>query len=238
MLLLSPEELHPLNRWMNNYISAGPEGSVGDALVQVQLKTSVPGEYREAKLTKGKKEKRFGSNVQDGQFKTYSNKGEGARVLDSNWASRRRFKTARGWVYQDLRPADRRMTAVMAGLPQYSWRTQVATTNRAVTPGFLFPIPAGGLLEEPANLQMRGGLFPSVVATGGGGRVLAGPSAVGVGDTGSQKINYKYAEIGTTGKYAQSAVAGQTVDAGKVATDAGMGGNYYYNPVIKGTAVK
>lgn len=224
MLLLSPEEQHPLNRWMNDYISAGPVGSIGDVLTQIQLKTTVPGEYREAKLTKGKKEKRFGSNLQDGQHETYSNKGEGARVSDARWQSRRRFKTARGWLYQDLRPEDRKMTAVMAGIPQYTWRTKVATTNRAVTPGFLFPIPAGGLLEEPANLQMRGGLFPSVVSSAGGGRTPYGESAVGVGDTASQKLN-----LDAKGKV----VAKQTVAAGKIAVNAGLGGNYYYNPPPK-----
>lgn len=228
MLLLSPEELHPLNRWMNNYISAGPVGSVGDALVQTQLKSTLPGDYREAKLTQGKKEIRLGSNVQDGDHESWSDKGLGARVENSRWQSRRRFKTARGWVYQDLRPTDRKMTAVMAGVPQYTWRTTVATTNRAVTPGFLFPIPEGGLLEEPANLQMRGGLFPSVVASAGGGRTPYGESAVGVGDTASQKLT-----LDAQGKV----VAGQTVAAGKVGVNAGIGGNYYYNPLPTPRAV-
>jgi hypothetical protein len=82
----------------------------------------------------------------------------------------RSFKVNHGWKYQDLRAVDRSETTILAALPQYSWRTKVATTNRAYTQGELFSIPGGGLIDPPAGGLMRGGLFPSVVAS------VSGPS--------------------------------------------------------------
>ena len=172
-----------LNQWNNDYISPGPVGSVGDTLLAVQLKTSFPGDLRYDKLTKGAKECRFGSNVTDGYWTSFATGAGPAKVKDNIWSGDRSDKTSHGWIYQDLRAVDRSETAVLAATPQYSWRTKVATTNRAATPGTLFPIPAGGMIEPPVGGMMRGGMFPAVVATEAGTRPaqLSAPPAVGIG---------------------------------------------------------
>jgi len=170
MSVISQSAYRPLNRWNNDYISPGAVGSVGDALMAVQLKSTLPGDYREASYTKGNKECRFGSNVTDGFWTSYSTGAGPATVYDEAFEGYRDDKTAVGWEYQDLRATDRSETAILQATPQYTWRTKVAEVYRAQTPCGLFAIPKGGMIEPPKNGLTRGGMYPSVVASDAGAR--------------------------------------------------------------------
>jgi hypothetical protein len=152
----------PLNNWMSDYISPGRVGSVGDVNLQVELKKSMPGmPKRFQPWTSSKYEQRLGSNVQDGQMHSYDSGGAMARVIDENWNTRRSFKTSRGWIYQDLRAADRTIVPVFGQAPQYSWLNSVANVYNAKTNGNKFlPLP-GGYSPAPGDIP-RGGLVPRI----------------------------------------------------------------------------
>jgi hypothetical protein len=140
----------------------GIVGSVGDALVSVRLKQSAPDmKMRYDKAFSGKNEMKSGSNVQDGDTKSYSSKGESARVYDSNWQNKK-FKTSHGWIYQDLRAPDKTLTEVMGSTGRYDWYNRVANTYQAKITGDMFlPLPNG---YQPSGIP-RGGQVPRIVAT-------------------------------------------------------------------------
>jgi hypothetical protein len=150
----------PLNNWMDNYISPGRVGSVGDTHLRVRLKQSNPEmSERFYPWTDGKYESRLGSNVQDGLEYGYDNSGLMARVIDENWNTRRTFKTSHGWMYQDMRAPDRRVEPFVGAAPQYSWLNQVATIYNAKSTGNKF-MPAPGAYAPEAGAVPRGGLIP------------------------------------------------------------------------------
>ena len=152
----------PLDSWLNNYISPGRVGSVGDVNLQVELKRSNPDmPNRYYNWTTGKYEQRLGSNVQDGQEYSYDSGGLMARVIDENWNTNKTFKTAQGWYYQDLRPVDRTIEPVLGGMPQYSWLNSQAVVFNAKSTGNKFlPLP-NGYAPGPED-QPRGGLIPRI----------------------------------------------------------------------------
>ena len=161
----------PLNRWDHDSMRPGPVGSTGDALMQTRLKTSMHGmPMRWYEPTAHERECRLGSNVSDGQERSYTSGGACAAVHDSNWGYRQTFKTQRGWVHEDIRAPDRATQEMMGGLPQYSWHNTLATVHHARVSGDNFlPLPGGyGLApgEDP-----RGGSAPRVTDR-------TGPSAV------------------------------------------------------------
>lgn len=149
----------PLHAFDNDAIRPGPVGSVGDVLGSIRLKHSAP----ELPIRKQKLPKTDGSNVQDGQYKSFTSKGQNARVYDSNWQSGRAFKTSHGWVIDDLRAEDRLHEPFLGNAPQYSWKNKVATVYRARTTGDLFlPLP-GGYNPSPGEIE-RGTIVPEIVA--------------------------------------------------------------------------
>lgn len=152
------------DRYFKNTLimSPGIVGSVGDALVSVRLKQSAPDmKLRYDKAFSGKNEMKNGSNVQDGDMRSFTSKGESARVYDSNWQNKK-FKTAHGWVYQDLRAPDKTLTEVMGSTGRYDWYNRVANTYQAKITGDMFlPLPNG---FQPAGVP-RGGQVPRIVAT-------------------------------------------------------------------------
>jgi hypothetical protein len=158
-LSLSISAIRPLNRWDYSSICPGPQGSVGDALPQERYKSSMPGDFRWNPNMHGRNESKYGSNVRDGFMRSYTSGGGPSRTLDSNWQSGRSFRTNHGWYMQDLRAPDKRIEPVMGSLPQYDWRNKIATVNRAMTTGDMFPIPRGGVLQAPTG-PPRGGMFP------------------------------------------------------------------------------
>lgn len=140
------------------YISPGAVGSVGDVLGQVRYKHSAPElEIRWDPEFAGKKENRVGSNVGDGQHKSYTSLGGGARVYDSNWESGRHFRVQEGWIVQNLRPEDSLVEPYVGSTGDYSWRNKLATVYEARRTGDQFlPLP-GPYIQSPGEIN-RGGL--------------------------------------------------------------------------------
>jgi hypothetical protein len=171
--MLSVSARRQLDNWNNNSIRPGAVGSVGDTLTAVQLKSSLPGDYREAPWTKGKKEERYGSNVQDGDISSWDTGFTQGRVMDGFFGGERdSIFTQRGWVFQNIKPEDMSHDSIMGSLPQYAWRNQVATINNAAKTGEKFARLPGGYQPDP-NAVPRGGQKPGVVA--GEGKVVKDP---------------------------------------------------------------
>lgn len=154
----------PLNIWDKNSIRPGPVGGVGDCLISVRLKQSAPDlnpRYEERYY--GKNEKYYGANVSDGRSAGFTSGGGVAKTLQKPLGYRRGFKTAVGWVHEDLRPVDRAMTSLSGSVGQYGWNTKVARVVRAKTTGDNFlPLPQGYQLD-PGEIP-RGSQIPIIVA--------------------------------------------------------------------------
>jgi hypothetical protein len=196
--MLSLTARRPLNQWQNDSIRPGPVGSVGDANVNVTFKSSLPGDYREAPYTKGSKEERYGSNVQDGQKKSWDTNGEGARLYDNFFGGGRdSITTQRGWLFQNLKPEDMFVEPVMGSLPQYAWRNQVATINNAATTGEKFASLPNGY-QPLAGAVPRGGAQPGVVAVEGSQMNIQGRSmpvgglSINSGSTSSENNGWQF----------------------------------------------
>ncbi len=187
-LSLSINAIRPLNRWDHSSIRPGVVGSVGDVNLTPRLKSTFPGDFRWDMSMYGDKESEFGTSVNNGTHTSFVSGGGPAKTIDSNWGGRRRFETAHGWRYQDMRAPDKRVEPVMGATPQYGWRNRIATVNRARTTGDLFPIPAGGILQGPNGVS-RGGQYPRVTD------VVAGDTTPGFtnisSSSGSSNPNYK-----------------------------------------------
>jgi hypothetical protein len=146
----------------------GPVGSVGDVNINARIKQSYP-DMTPAYLTEtaGKNGQYFGSNVQNGQHRSWDNKGGPARLIDSNWGGRRNFQTAIGWIHQDLRDPDRRVEPYVGATPGYSWNNRIATCYNAKHHGDKFlPLP-GGYALSPGEIT-RGGAYPQITDVAGG----------------------------------------------------------------------
>jgi len=151
------------NQWMNDYISPGRVGSVGEVNLQVKLKKSLPDQpQRFVKWTSGKKESLFGSNVQDGQMKSYDNGGMMARVIDEIWDGNPTFKTNVGWIHQDLRAPDRSIEPYLGATPQYNWLNRIASVVNSKSTGSKFlPLP-GEYKPSPGSVP-RGSAIPESI---------------------------------------------------------------------------
>lgn len=157
--MLSITARKPLNRWDYDSIRPGIVGSVGDVNMTPRLKSSLPGDFRWEAGMAGNNESRFGTKVTDGDVS--QNFGMPARNQDSNWGYRDSFRTARGWIHQDMRVADRRIEPVLGSLPSYSWNNKIAQVVHANEHGKLFEVPPGGIMGGQHGIP-RGGNFPRV----------------------------------------------------------------------------
>lgn len=156
---MSIAAVRPLHAFDNDSIRPGPVGSVGDVLGTIRLKHSTP----DLPIRKDTLSLTVGSNVEDGEFKSYTSKGGQARVNDSNWQSGRQFKTSHGWVIEDLRAEDRLHEPLMGSGPQYSWRNKIATNYNAMRTGEQFlPLP-GGYNPSPGEIS-RGAIVPEITS--------------------------------------------------------------------------
>ena len=167
---LTPIEL-PFNLWNKTRITAGPVGSTGEANLQVRLKQSAPDlNPRYAPWCSGEAEKYLGSNVQDGRARSFSSGGYNARVYSRPMGYRQGFKSQQGWIHEDLRALPRKMEPIQQDMPQFSWKSQVASVQRAKTTGQQFlPLPGGYELYG----QPRGSQIPRIVEQSSGtGTVL------------------------------------------------------------------
>jgi hypothetical protein len=178
--MLSIEAVRPLNRWDHASIRPGPVGKVGDVLVTPRLKHSAPDlPLRYDPSFSGKKAKRLGSNVSNGQAVGYTSGGGPARTFDTNWGGRRDFKTSRGWIHQDTRIADRTITPLVGTTPDYSWNNKLARTYMALSTGDKF-MNLPGPYQLGAGDVPRGGSTPRTVLTQNTGeRAYAADPSVG-----------------------------------------------------------
>jgi len=164
----------PTDQWLNNYISPGRIGNLGDVNLQVKLRKSMPDlPQRFSPWTAGYNEEVLGSNVQDGQMKSFDSGGLMARVIDRNWDQCTAFKVNNGWIYQDLRVPDKRIEPYLGATPQYGWLNQVASIYNAKTTGNKFLPAPGNYAAQPGDVP-RGGALPKVYNTGDAVNVPSG----------------------------------------------------------------
>lgn len=155
-----------LNQWDHQSIRPGPVGSVGDTLGQVRFKHSFPDQgIRLDPEYKNNKQNRLGSNVSDGDYKSFTTGGRGDPVVwDEPWHGSRAHKISHGLIFQDLRATDRLHEPYVGALPQYSWQNKLATVYNAKRTGNLFlPLP-GPYRLSPGELP-RGGQVPQRTTT-------------------------------------------------------------------------
>jgi len=138
------------------YMSPGVVGSVGDVNMQTRFAQSTPAlPMRFDPLFAFEREKRLGSNVQNGELPSYSSGGGPARGIDVKWYGNRDVKTAVGWRYQDIRATDRTIQPTVGPAPDFSWTNKLATLYRAQHQGTNFlPLPGGYQMAQgdvPAN---------------------------------------------------------------------------------------
>ena len=151
----------PLNIWDKNSIRPGPVASVGDTLTQIRLKQSAPDlNPRYAQWSSDEFMKFHGTNVQDGRKKNFMTGGDTAKTVRKNLPFKPGFKTQQGWIHQDIVPTDRTRNTKMGGLPQFGWKSQVASVLRAKVSGESFlPVPQG---YKSQGLP-RGGQYPRII---------------------------------------------------------------------------
>ena len=150
------------NPFNHEFIRPGVVGSVGDVLGQIRVRQSEPNmPFAWDPIFSGADEPFRGSNVQNGTVGSWTSGGRGARTFDSNWSTNRSFKTAVGWVHQDISAPDKLVTPVFQAQPSYSWVNKVATVKKALVSGQNFlPLP-GGYQPAPGSLP-RGGQVPRI----------------------------------------------------------------------------
>lgn len=160
-LILDPSS-PPLNKWNKSYISPGLVGSVGDVLISTKLKQSAPDmEPRYEYWNTGLNTIFYGSNVQDGYSESFTSNGMGSKTVSRPIYRYTGYKTNVGWRHQDIVPTDNYREAKQAALPQFGWKSQVASILRTKHTGEMFtPLPGG---YGPSS-QTRGTQHPTVVS--------------------------------------------------------------------------
>ncbi len=173
-----------LNNWDKNSIRPGPVGSVGDVNNSVRLKHSAPDlPLRYAKQFSGKNEERTGSNVSDGMWYGYSSGGMAARTIEEPMGYRPGFKTAVGWIIEDVRQLDTTREPKLGSLGNFKWESEIAQVKRAKVTGDLFlPLPGGYSKGLLGNDIPRGSQIPIIRAESEGLGVPLPAAAVKVTD--------------------------------------------------------
>jgi len=143
-------------------ISPGVVGPVGDVNMITRLAQSAPEMPMRFDSDMMMNESKYGSNVQDGNTKSFDSHGGSARLVDKKWTGQRDFKIQHGWKYQDIRAPDRSVQPLNVGTPGYGWYNRLATVYKAHVSGDKF-LPLPGKYESQG--VPRGGTVPRVVAT-------------------------------------------------------------------------
>jgi hypothetical protein len=153
----------PLNVWDKYSLRPGAVGSVGDCLIGVRLKQSAPDlNPRYEVVFSGKNEVYYGSNVSDGRHAGFTSGGGVAKTMRKPLGYRQGFKTAVGWVHQDIAPVDRTRQPFQSSLGQFGWKTTMSNIYKAKTTGDMFlPLPGGYAPKE--GLVTRGSVVPRIV---------------------------------------------------------------------------
>lgn len=138
-------------------ISPGVVGSVGDVNIVPRLAqsaTDLPMRFDSQVL---KRSSFYGSNVQNGDSKSFDSGGGPATVVDKRWNGQRDFKISHGWKYQDVRTPDKRYEPLNMGYNTVPEVIRVRPTGNAF-------LPAPGPFQLGEAIP-RGGATPDVVAT-------------------------------------------------------------------------
>ncbi len=166
------------NMHMNDRIQPGAVGSVGDVLGAVRLHQSTPQmAMRWDNVFYPGNDKASGSNVQDGQQVSWESGFGSARVVDGAFQGGRNFRTTRGYVIEDIRPADMFVEPFVSSLGDYTWRNRIATTYQALRTGKQF-LPVPGPYQLAPGEIARGGNMPTVQSSAGGSEPVGGDNAV------------------------------------------------------------
>ena len=153
----------PVNVWDKYSIRPGAVGSVGEANIQVRLRQSAPHMApRYAEYCSKGNEKYYGSNVSDGYHAGFTSGGGVASVVTRPMPYRQGFKTAVGWVKEDILPTDRSRMAIMGKVGSI-YSEQVAELKQAKTSGEYF-LPLPGQFKLGEGQTPRGSQIPRVVA--------------------------------------------------------------------------
>ena len=162
---------YPLNQWDKKSIRPGPVGSVGDCMTAVRIAQSTPDmAVKYSKTFSDKSEPLRGSNVQDGDWASFSSGGFGARVVRSKIRNGSSFKTPLGWYKQDVVTEQRLTEPKVAPQGRIGFETQAASI--LYKSGSMFGDLPGGY-SAPAGVLPRGGMYPRVL--GGGSDTLTDP---------------------------------------------------------------
>lgn len=155
----------PLNTWNKESIRPGPVGSIGDVNTSVRFKQSAPDlTPRYSPTFSGKQGEYSGSNVSDGMWHNYTSGGRAARTIREPFGYRQGFKTAVGWVKEDVRAPATSREPQMGSLGNFGFNSQVAAVQRAKVTGEMFlPLPGGYSKEMAAGIP-RGSQIPVIVA--------------------------------------------------------------------------
>lgn len=161
---------------MIEFLSPGAVGSVGDALGQVQLKTSCP-EQPIRNSFSAAQNVMHGSNVQDGQDANFIRYGQ-PYVIDKKLVNLS-IKTPYGWTTQDVRASDKRYEPTLSQTFSSFEGLAARTYNARLTGNLFLPLP--GAYEAGPNQIPRGGLTPRITDlaagdfTPGQGSVVTNP---------------------------------------------------------------
>lgn len=151
----------PLNQWDKNSIRPGPVGSVGDTLTSVRIKQSMPDmDFAYDKTFAPKNAVLRGSNVQDGQWYSFSDHGYNAQVKRRKLHKNNSFKTQVGWFQQDVYPPEKMVEPKLMPQGRVGWNTQEAAILQKS--GDMFADLPGGY-KAPAGVLPRGNQFPRPV---------------------------------------------------------------------------
>lgn len=152
---------YPLNKWDKSSIRPGPVGSVGDVLTSVRIKQSSPDmPFAYQKTFSPVNDVYRGSNVQDGQWYSFSDGGYNAQVKKRKLNKNGSFKSDVGWIHQDIVPTDRNTEPMLLDQPQQGFKTQVAEILQRQ--GDMFPSLPGGYGPQPGT-TLRGNQTPRMV---------------------------------------------------------------------------
>jgi hypothetical protein len=146
----------PLNDWNKKYISPGPVGSVGDALTSVRIAQSSPDmPFTYQKEFNPSNNIYRGSNIQDGQWASFSDGGFSAKVkrrklgVDANV----------GWIQQDISRPDTYREPMLLDQPLSGFKSQVASILKRQ--GDMFTQLPLGYNPQPGDIP-RGNQVPTV----------------------------------------------------------------------------
>jgi hypothetical protein len=146
----------PLNDWNKKYISPGPVGSVGDALTSVRIKQSSPDmPFAYQQEFDPSNDIYRGSNVQDGQWASFSDGGFNAKV------KRRKLGVNAnvGWIQQDISRPDIYREPMLLDQPSAGFKSQVASILKRQ--GDMFTQLPLGYSPQPGDIP-RGNQVPII----------------------------------------------------------------------------